>query len=302
MNTTFRGYYAIAMTPFSETGELLWNELAREFDWIARAGAHGVVWPVNNSEFYTLSEGERARGFKVMVDAVGGRIPTVAGTADTSTGAAALLTRAAAQAGCDAVIAMPPWSVHMTDPALVKHFYRAVAEAAGVPVFIQNLAGWVGSNLSTSLVLELCREIPLVDYVKEERDPHGVYVSEIIDAHDPAVKGVFTGGHKLGMVATHQRGAVGCIASADMSDLCGQIWDLMEAGDVAAARRLQDVEAVVSKACGDLPYLAGRKEIMRRRGIFSTTAQRSTGVARLDPSYVAELDHALELIAPYMRG
>ena len=39
MSKTLRGFYAIAMTPFSETGDLLWEDLEREFDWIARSGA-----------------------------------------------------------------------------------------------------------------------------------------------------------------------------------------------------------------------------------------------------------------------
>ena len=88
MARTLRGFFAIALTPFDETGGLLWDELEKEFDWIVRAGAQGLVWPVNNSEFYTLSEAERAQGFKVLTQAVAGRIPVMAGVADTSKSAA----------------------------------------------------------------------------------------------------------------------------------------------------------------------------------------------------------------------
>ena len=84
MEKTLRGFYAIALTPFNEVGDLLWDELARECDWIVRAGAHGIVWPVNDSEQYVLSAAERVEGFKLLVQAVGGRIPVVAGVADNS--------------------------------------------------------------------------------------------------------------------------------------------------------------------------------------------------------------------------
>jgi len=301
MTEPFRGFYAIALTPFDETGALLWDELEREFDWIARAGAHGLVWPVNNSEFYCLSEAERARGFELAARTLDGRIPFVAGVHDTSKATAVDLSEAAAKAGVDAIIAMPPWAIKMTSEALVADFYRDVAAAAGVPVFIQNLGGWVGSSLSSQQIVDLCREIDGVCYVKEERDPHGVWVSEVIAANDGSVAGVFTGGHKLGMVSTHRRGAAGCIASADMSDICGRIWDLMEAGDEAGARVVQDAEAIMHKACLDLGGLAGRKEILVRRGVFTSNSQRSVGPVAYDASYLAEFDHAWSVLEPHFR-
>jgi dihydrodipicolinate synthase/N-acetylneuraminate lyase len=61
MSEPLRGFYAIALTPFDEMGNLLWKDLEREFDWIARCGAHGIVWPVNNSEQRVLTPWERFR-------------------------------------------------------------------------------------------------------------------------------------------------------------------------------------------------------------------------------------------------
>ena len=301
MEKTLRGFYAIALTPFNEVGDLLWDELARECDWIVRAGAHGIVWPVNDSEQYVLSAAERVEGYKLLVQAVGGRIPVVAGVADNSKAGAVAFARAAAQAGADAVIAVPPWSVKMTSRALVEDYYQSVADAAGVSVFLQNLGGMMGSSLPSTFVAELCRKIPRVQYVKEERDPHGDNVSELIGLHEPAIMGVFTGGHKLGMVASHKRGAAGCIASADIADLCSQIWDLMEAGDEEAARRIQDREAILSKALLDLPYPSGIKGILVRRGVFSSNSRRSIGSVALDGFHQEELARGLKAVEPYFR-
>jgi dihydrodipicolinate synthase/N-acetylneuraminate lyase len=298
---SFRGYFTIALTPFNEAGDLLWDELAAEFDWIVRAGGHGVVWPVNNSEQMVLSASERMCGYRVMTEVVAGRIPTVAGVADTSKAGAIELAEAAARAGVDATIAVPPWSVKMSDPVLIRNFYRDVAKAGGVPLFVQNLGGQMGSNLSSRFVAELCAAISLAQYVKEERDPHGTWVSELIGLNSPDVLGVFTGGHRLGMVAGHARGAVGCIASADMTDICAQIWERMEAGDVEGARRIQDAWAVLQWAMGDIPYLADLKEVMVRRGVFSSNSRRSLGPYTLDPWHAAEVEHGLEVLSAYFR-
>ena len=301
MSDTLRGFYAIALTPFDERGDLLWDDLEREFDWIARCGAHGVVWPVNNSEQRVLTQTERARGFEVAVQAVGGRIPIVAGVADTSKAGAVALSEAAGKAGVDAVIALPPWAAKLHTEALIEDYFRAIAEASGVPVFVQNLLPPIGSGLSSALIVELSRRIPLVQYVKEERDPHGPYVSEVISLAGPELKGVFTGGHLLGLVNGHQRGAAGNIASCELSDVYAQIWDLMEAGDVDEARALQDLEAVFYRCMRTIPSVGAPKRVLVRRGVFRSDALRNTGRPALDDVFEAELDHALEVLAPYLR-
>ena len=99
MSKRFRGYYGIAMTPFSVDGDILWDELAKEADWVVRCGAHGLVWPVNDSEFTRLSFPERIQGISPVVDAVNRRIPVIIGVADASTAGAVALAEEAARAG-----------------------------------------------------------------------------------------------------------------------------------------------------------------------------------------------------------
>jgi dihydrodipicolinate synthase/N-acetylneuraminate lyase len=301
MSKPFRGYFAIAMTPFNEQGDVLWDDLQRECDWTVRAGAHGLVWPVNDSEYTVLSFPERVQGMSLVVQAIAGRIPVMVGVADTSTAGAVALAREAHRTGADAVIAMPPWHVKLASPALVEAYYRAVAEAAALPVCIQNLGGTVGSNLSSQFCIELCKKIPYVNYVKEERDPHGDCVSEIIALAGPEVKGVFTGGTLLGLISAFRRGAAGNMAASYTPDLDAQIWDLLEAGDEHGARRIQDAWAVLEKAVQATPGLMGRKEILVRRGVFSCNAKRNLGRQLLDKEYLAELEHGLSVVAPYFR-
>jgi 4-hydroxy-tetrahydrodipicolinate synthase len=296
-----RGFYAIALTPFDEVGNLLWAELEREFDWIARCGAHGVVWPVNNSEQRVLTPWERSQGFELAANALNGRIPFVAGVAETSTAGAVVLAEAAGVNGADAVIALPPYAAKLHSKALIEDYFWAIADAADVPVFVQNLLPPVGSALSSRFIVELSERIPLVQYVKEERDPHGKYVSEVVSLAGPSLKGVFTGGHLLGLVNGHLRGAVGNIASCELSDVYAQIWDLMDAGAVDEARELQDLEAVFYRCMRTIPSVGAPKRVLVRRGVLSSDALRNTGRPALDELFEAELDHALEGLAPYLR-
>jgi 4-hydroxy-tetrahydrodipicolinate synthase len=301
MDGKSRGFFAIAMTPFAETGELLWDELEAEFDWIVRAGAHGVVWPVNDSEQQVLSHPERVRGIELLVKTVDRRIPVVAGVADNSKAAAVAYAEAAAKAGADAVIALPPWARKMSSEDLIEDYYRAVADAAAVPVVLQNLLPPIGSAMPSSLMVELSKRIPLVSYVKEERDPHGQNVSELIELAGPEIKGVFTGGQVLGLIDAHKRGASGNMASSEISDIQAQIWDLMEAGKESEARELQDREAIFLKCMRTSPGQGLRKHVLVRRGVFSCDAVRNAGRPLLDAVFLAELDHAMSLLEPHFR-
>lgn len=302
MSEPFRGYYAIAMTPFNEEGDILWDDLEKESDWIARAGAHGLVWPVNDSEFTRLAYSERVEGMKPVVRGVGGRIPVVIGVADAWKAGAAALAEEARKAGADAVIALPPPRTTMAaDRVLIEDYYRAVADAAGMPVFIQNLSTPGGADLSSEFIVELCEKIPLVEYVKEERVLQRERVSELVALAGPEVKGIFGGATILGLVDGHKRGAAGYLAASYVADIDAQIWDLMEAGDEAGARRVEDALAVLEKAISGGPnrYVV-RKEILLRRGVFTCNAARIANCA-LSKEFLAELEYGLSAVEPYFR-
>ena len=66
----FRGVFSIAQTPFDEKGGFLWDDFERQCDWIVRAGAHGLVWPVMASEYTVISYPERVQGMRIAVQAV----------------------------------------------------------------------------------------------------------------------------------------------------------------------------------------------------------------------------------------
>ncbi len=302
MDADYRGIFVIANTPFDNEGALLWDDLENTFDWVIRAGGHGLVWPVMASEFSVISFRERVEGFRRAVAVSAGRVPVVAGVADTSQAGAVALAEAAAQAGADAVIAMPPWSTKLASQALVEAYYRAIAEAAGLPVMIQNVGPPLGSSLPGSFVVELCERIPLVQYLKEEKDPKGQALSEVLAPHSPEVKGVFSGSQCAYLLADHARGVAGSMPAAHMVDVDVQIWELLEAGDLEAARKVHKDKMVLESTVSSLRggWLSS-KEVLRRRGVISCAAIRNQGPLMLDEVDDAQLSYALDLVSQYFR-
>jgi 4-hydroxy-tetrahydrodipicolinate synthase len=300
---TWRGIFNILQTPFDDEGNLLWEDFERESDFLVRMGSHGYVWPVMASEFTVLATHERIEGMKRAADVVAGRIPVVAGVADTSQVGAVRLAEEAAKAGADAIIALPPWHTRLGSLRLVEAYYTALADAAGLPLFIQNTNPPMGAGLSADTIVELCERHPLIQYVKEEKSPQGHSVTEVIDAacrsgKPSAVKGVFSGASAKYVISEHKRGVSGNMPACVLPDLDARIWDLMEAGQEGKAREIHNAKTVLENALGNMPFRA-RKEVLRRRGVISCAASRNVGRLVLDEYEVAELDYAMGVVAPY---
>jgi dihydrodipicolinate synthase/N-acetylneuraminate lyase len=296
----WRGIFNILQTPFDETGDLLWEDFERESDFLVRAGSHGYVWPVMASEFTVLATHERIEGMRRAVDVVAGRIPVVIGVADTSKAGAVRLAEEAGRCGADGIIALPPWATKLGSRALIEDYYAALADAAGLPTIIQNTNPPMGAGLSADTIVELCEKYPLIQYVKEEKNPQGHSVTEVIEKQSPAVKGVFSGASADYIVSEHKRGVCGNMPACVLPDLDAQIWDLMEEGREAEARAIHNAKIVLENAMGNMPYRA-RKEILRRRGVLSCTASRNVGPLLLDAYEVEELDYAMSVVEPYFR-
>lgn len=301
MSESFRGIFPGMLTPFDEMGDILWDDFERECDWMVRAGAHGFIWPIMASEFTVISYHERLQGMKIAVDTIAERIPVVIGVADTSKAGAVHLAKEAAKAGADAIIALPPWSTKMLASDLIEDYYCSLADAAELPMFIQNVGGQIGSGLSSKLVVQLCEEIPLAQYVKEERTPHGHRISEVLELAGPGLKGVFSGGGCLGLIGEYKRGIAGSVPSSAFTDIDSQVWDLLEAGEEEKACEVHNAKLVLENILRSVPLLWGRKTLMVHRGIFSCAAVRNQGKARLDNVDMEEIDRGLSLLERYLR-
>lgn len=292
----FRGVFTIPVTPFDERGALDQDSLQRVVDWCVRAGAHGVVAPVNASEAPALTDEERGHVTRLVVEAVGGRVPVVIGVSGVSQQASVLYTRWAREAGADSVIAMPPYGVRFTDAESIHAFYRAVAEAAGLPVWVQNWSGPAGTAMSGDQVTRLLREIPGVAYLKEETLDAGHLMTAVLAKAGDACQGVMGGIGGRYLFEEVHRGARGTMPACQTTDIHVAIWSRLDAGDEPGAR-------VVFNRLLPLLNLEARhgvalyKEVLRRRGVIPNATVRGRAASPLDAADHRELDVVLTEIA-----
>lgn len=292
----FRGVFAIPVSPFDEHGNLDEAALRRCVDFCLAGGAHGIVTPVNASEFYTLNDAERKRTAEIAVEQCNGRIPVVIGVSGVTTRHAVDLARHADAAGADAVIAMPPYLRH-APAAEIFDYYRAISDAIHIPIFIQDYIAPMGTPMSADLLARLIREIEHVDYLKEEVQPAGQVMTAVKQKVGDELKGMMGGAAGRYLMDEYRRGACGTMPACEVVDLHVQLWNLLESGDMVAAndffRRLLPLLNMES-----LYSFTVYREVLRRRGVITSTYSRAPGAGRLDEYDHRELDAILADLQP----
>jgi 5-dehydro-4-deoxyglucarate dehydratase len=132
----FDGVLFFPVTPFTETGEVDLDLLARHVGNGVDAGPGGVFIACGTGEFHTLEVEEFGRVVKTAVDVVAGRVPVYAGAGGAVT-QAKLFAKAAKDAGADGLLLLPPYLVEMPQAGLIA-YTREVAAVTDLPVIVYN--------------------------------------------------------------------------------------------------------------------------------------------------------------------
>ncbi|WP_314425136.1 5-dehydro-4-deoxyglucarate dehydratase [uncultured Microbacterium sp.] len=130
----FDGILFFPVTPFTSDGTIDHDMLAAHVATGVEAGAGGVFPACGTGEFHALSASEAAAVVRTAVTAVAGRVPVIAG-AGGPLGHAIEVARAAADAGADGLLVLPPYLVGGPQQGLAA-YVEQIAEAADLPVII----------------------------------------------------------------------------------------------------------------------------------------------------------------------
>jgi 4-hydroxy-tetrahydrodipicolinate synthase len=295
MSQFWRGIFPIVVTPFTPSYELDEESLRKVIRFCIEAGVHGLVGPAMASEFSTLSDDERRRWIEIVVAETSGQVPVVAATTAGHAVPAVALSRYAQNVGADGIIALPPPIQHPNADGCYA-YYQAIAEAVTVPIIVQNAMGPTGTPMSSQLLARMCRELPQVQYVKEETVPQPLQISATLAATGAECKGVFGGNGGMHMLDEHRRGAAGNMPGCQVVDVQVRIWNLLESGDDEGARKIFNrfLPLISFERVYKMPVY---KEILYRRGVIATTLSRTPG-KDMDELARTELERLLADVEP----
>ncbi|MBA4070450.1 MAG: 4-hydroxy-tetrahydrodipicolinate synthase [Gemmatimonas sp.] len=242
---TLRGAITALVTPFTSDGRLDEPALRALVAWQVEQGIDGVVPVGSTGEAATLSLAERERVVAIAAEVVAGRVPVIAGAGSNDTAAALENSRVLAGAGATHLLHVSPMYSKPPQRGLVAHF-RAVADAATIPVVLYNVPGRTASNMEVETQLALAEHPNIV--ATKEASGNIEQIGEIIRRR-PAGFAVLSGDDGL-TADVMARGGDGVIsvASNAVPAAMHALTAAAARGDLAAARALHDTLAPLFNA------------------------------------------------------
>jgi 4-hydroxy-tetrahydrodipicolinate synthase len=223
------------VTPFDADLAVDHGQLAQLAEHLVANGSDGLVVAGTTGESPTLTDAEKAAMFRTVVEAVGDRVPVVAGTGSNDTAHSIALTRTAEKCGVDAVLAVTPYYNKPPERGLLAHF-RAVAAATSLPLVVYNIPGRSVVNLRPEALAAL-GEVDNIVAVKQANPD----LRELRRLRELSDLGIYAGNDDMLLDVLKMGGLGGiCVASHLVGPQLAEMARLVRAGDEAAGERLDE--------------------------------------------------------------
>jgi 4-hydroxy-tetrahydrodipicolinate synthase len=161
----FKGSIPALITPMRDDGSIDFAAWDRLLDFHLTEGSDGIVVGGTTGESPTLTGDELGSLISGAKARVAGRVPVIAGSGGNSTTRSVALSRAAVEAGADALLVVTPYYNRPTQEGLYRHF-TAIADAAGAPVILYNVPSRTSCDLLPETVARLATH-PWIVGIKE---------------------------------------------------------------------------------------------------------------------------------------
>ncbi len=313
-----QGPFPILSTPFTDSGSVDFDVLARQARFVDWCGCPGMIWPQSGDSVDLLTRDEKLQGMEVLAKAAANfRTALCLGVQGKDTADMLVYARHVEKLAPTAIISRPPDSGKTEDD--MRQYWRALAGVARRPVIIQTTGGvaYKGPTPSVQLLIELAREFPCFGYVKEEAGPI-ISRTRALVAAQPPIRRVFSARGGLGWLYESRLGSRGLITErAVYADLLTRIWDLQQSGSDPATLKdaygkfLLMTNLSQTHPGGSLrgPHL----HVWKKRGVFRNMISRHYGPGgsvpakpvfselKLSEEDVAEIDFRFDALKPYLK-
>ena len=281
----FRGSFTALATPF-KNGDFDELGFSSFIEWQIKEGSAGLVPCGTTGESPTLSHKEHQKVTEVCIEVVGGRVPVIAGAGSNSTQEAIELAKHAKSAGADAVLVVTPYYNKPTQAGLFKH-YKAINDAAQIPIIIYNIPGRSIIDMSVETMAELSN----LDYIIGVKDATAQLERPVLTTLACGEDFCQLSGEDGTAIPFLAAGGHGCISVTAniLPRQCAEMQNAWNDGNIKRAMELQQMLTPVHEAMfcetspGPLKYAA---ELL---GLFSSeTRLPITEIAEENKHYVKD--------------
>ena len=313
-----QGPFPILSTPFTDSGSVDFDVLARQARFVDWCGCPGMIWPQSGDSVDLLTRDEKLQGMEVLAKAAGNfRTALCLGVQGKDTADMLVYARHVEKLAPTAIISRPPDSGKTEDD--MRQYWRALAGVVRRPVIIQTTGGvaYKGPTPSVQLLIELAKEFPCFRYVKEEAGPI-ISRTRALVAAQPPIRRVFSARGGLGWLYESRLGTRGLITErAVYADLLTRIWNLQQSGsDPATLKDAYSKFLLMTNLSQTHPGGGLRGPhlyVWKKRGVFRNTVSRHYGPGgsvpakpvfselKLSEEDIAEIDFRFDALKPYLK-
>ncbi|MBB4267676.1 4-hydroxy-tetrahydrodipicolinate synthase [Roseospira visakhapatnamensis] len=233
----FQGSLTALITPFAADGSVDADAFQAFVDWQIKEGSNGVIPVGTTGESPTLTHEEHKRVVELCVEAVGGRVPVIAGAGSNATHEAMDFARHAKSAGADAALVVTPYYNKPSQEGLYQH-YKAIHDAADIPIIIYNIPGRSVVDMSVATMARLAK-LPNIVGVKDSTNDLARPLATRLEIGPDFC---LLSGEDATAAAFLAQGGHGCISvtSNVAPALCAQMHAAWRAGDLATFATVRD--------------------------------------------------------------
>jgi len=224
--------------------------MRRLVEHLLKGGVHGIFVMGTTGEFALLSDEERRRGVEIVVDAVKGRVPVLAGASAESTKKALAAAEAATEAGADILVLSPTYYLPPTQREILVHF-RTFLKHVDLPCVAYNIPWCHATSIAVETAAELLA-MPGVIGMKDSSE-NWAFFQRLLPVKEEAGAVLFQGSEDNAAVS-FLMGADGGVPGIGnvIPAHCVKIYEAAKRGEVKKVRelnaRLQRVRRTYSLA------------------------------------------------------
>jgi N-acetylneuraminate lyase len=256
------GIIPALVTPFVTGGGVDLQAMSRLIGRLLDQGVGGFYLCGSTAECHLMSPEERKRVVEAAAKVVDGRVPLIIHVGTISTDIATDLARHAAASGADYVSAIPPFYYKFSLEE-IKDYYRAIADAAGVPLFIYNFPALTGVAIGADNAADLLGDERVAGVKHTSQD---LFQLQQMKSRFPQL--ILLNGFDEALLGGLSMGADGAIGSTYnfMAPRYIRLLAAFRAGDLPLASKLQAEANAIIKVLLDVGVYPGIKHILKRQG------------------------------------
>ena len=286
MKEKLNGLFPILLTPFSDSLKVDFDTLDKLVEYYRKSHVDGLTCLGEVSEVDLLDEEEKRSILQMVIEAVNGEMPVIAGAGRGSINPTKTAMEEAFSLGASAALIPPP-----KNPVLkgeeIYDYYVQLDDVSKGPIIILDNPSLGYPLISVDTVTRLVNDSRNIMGIKVEEQPSILKIMALRKSLGDSVS-IYGATHGRSLFWEMERGIDGVITSAPIPSHMLRIWDLFHKGEREKAYEAFLASLPMAYFMQERP-VAVKKEILKHLGIFPNNLVRKRSDS-LDDLTAIDLD------------